>query len=67
VGYQAAPCASADGTLPPEEHVRALVRAYFFALERGGGVLPPYDRARADTDYWRALVEVRAAQQGVTT
>jgi hypothetical protein len=67
VDNQAAPVASAYGTLPPEEHIRALARAYFLALERGGGILPPYDRAGADTDYWRALAEVRAAQQGVTT
>ena len=46
--------------LTPEEQAR--VRAYFYALERGGGVLPVFDRARAEADYWRALAEVRAAR-----
>jgi hypothetical protein len=44
------------GELTPAEHARAEVRAYYFALERGGGGLPPYDPAKAVEDFCRAAV-----------
>jgi hypothetical protein len=62
-GQTPASTAVGDGAPTPEESARVQVRAYFYALERGGGVLPSFDRARAEADYWRALTEVRAERQ----
>ncbi len=39
---------------------KARRRAYGFALERGGGELPPYYPDAATGDFWRAAGEVRA-------
>jgi len=47
-----------DAPLSAEEHARAEVSAYFLALERGGGQLPPYDLGRAVEDFCRAAGEV---------
>jgi hypothetical protein len=53
----AAPAAPPDG-LTPEEHAEAERLAKQYALERGGGQLPPYDKAQADEDFKRAAAEV---------
>jgi hypothetical protein len=45
-------------SLTPAEHHEAEVRAYFSALERGGGWLPPYDPWWAREDFCRAAGEV---------
>jgi len=44
------------------EHARVKVRAYFLAMNRGGGKLPPYDHAQAVGDFWKAAGEVIAAR-----
>jgi hypothetical protein len=51
-----------DAALTTEEHAEARRRAYFFALERGGGRLPPYDPGRAHDDFCRAAGQVIAAR-----
>ncbi|MBV9124067.1 MAG: hypothetical protein JO112_11970 [Planctomycetes bacterium] len=50
--------------LTPEEHAEARVLAYFHALERGGGSLPPYDSGAAAGDFRRAAGEVLAQRLG---
>jgi hypothetical protein len=42
------------------EHENAQVAAYFLALERGSGALPPYDHERAVEDFCRAAERIIA-------
>ncbi len=46
--------------LTAAEHAEAERIAYFYALDRGGGHLPPYDPALAHDEFCRAAVEVIA-------
>jgi len=42
-------------SLTPDEHAEVQVAAYYRALERGGGWLPPYEPAQAVEDFcWAA-------------
>jgi hypothetical protein len=45
------------------EHERAQVAAYFLALDRGGGILPPYDHERAVEDFCRAADRIIAQSE----
>jgi hypothetical protein len=47
-----------DGFLTSAEHGEAIERAYYYALERGGGSLPSFDSFSADNDYFRAVGDV---------
>jgi len=53
-----------DGPLTAQEQGEAEVIAYFHALERGGGQLPPYDPWRAVEDFCRAAGEVMRRRPG---
>jgi hypothetical protein len=53
-----------EGQLTPAEHDEAKVLAYFHALLRGGGQLPPYDRVLAAEDFRRAAAEVVSKRPG---
>lgn len=44
--------------LTATEHAAAQVRAYFYALQRGGGQLPPYHPEQAAADFCRAAGEL---------
>jgi len=44
--------------LTPAEHRRAQELAYQYAIERGGGIIPPYDLARVVEDFCRAAGEI---------
>ena len=55
---------NAPEVLMTAEHNEARRRAYFFALERGGGRLPSYNRQLAEADFCRAagqVIEQRSA------
>jgi hypothetical protein len=53
--------------LTAAEHAEAQRKAYFYARQRGGEKLPPYDRALADKDFQRAAAEVVSERPGATT
>jgi hypothetical protein len=46
--------ASRPTPLTAEEQARAREMAYYLALKRGGGRLPPYSLNHANGDYWEA-------------
>jgi hypothetical protein len=57
---------ASEGTsdrLSAAEHADARWRAYFFALERGDGTLPPYDAHQAEHDFLRAAGEVTSERR----
>lgn len=55
---------ASGGEFTAEEYTQAQLRAYWHALERGGGTLPPYDPGRALDDFHRAVSEVMAGRVG---
>jgi len=55
-----APLLKVGDAMTNNEHEEARRRAYFFAIERGGGKLPPYHPDLATGDFCRAAGEVRA-------
>ena len=51
-------------SLTADEHARARETAYYLALKRGGGQLPPYRLNHANGDFWEAagiIIAQRAA------
>lgn len=53
--------------MTPEQHNEAQRIAYSFALERGGGSLPPYDADAAKQDFCAASAQVLNGQSVVPT
>jgi hypothetical protein len=53
-----------DGPLSAEERGEAERLAHLYALERGGGQLPPFDPALADQDFRQAAAEVVRQRRG---
>jgi hypothetical protein len=47
-----------DNQLTPAERAEVERMAYHYALQRGGGRLPPFDHALADEDFRRAAADV---------
>jgi hypothetical protein len=52
-----------SAALTEEEHALARVAAYYHALHRGGGFLPPFDPWQADADFRRGAAEVIARRE----